>query len=234
MAIDSFDFSDGKIRPNPDFMQMDAWRAFRILSEIVSSFDEMAYLDRLMVSVFGSARVKENTSDYFSARELGKLLADAGYGVITGGGPGIMEAACRGASEAGGKTIGLNIRLPQEQHPNPYQSISLSFRYFFIRKVIFLKYSAAVVVYPGGFGTFDEISEVLTMIQTQKINLIPVIFVGKKYWQGLFNWVKKDVLGKKMIDAQDIELVKLVDSAQEAVDYLIACHRYGKRGTEIR
>jgi uncharacterized protein (TIGR00730 family) len=201
------------------------------MSEFVESFDSMGCHDRMLVSVFGSARTAETDEDYVSARKLGKLLVDSGYGVITGGGPGIMEAASRGAFEAGGLSIGLNIELPMEQHPNPYQTLSLSFRYFFVRKVCFLKYSTAVIVYPGGFGTLDEISEVLTMVQTGKINMIPIIFVDKDFWGGVVNWFKDSLVSKGMISPEDTELFHLVDTAEEAVNYLRDCHRYGRRGT---
>ena len=143
---------------NPDFIPADSWRILRIMSEFVDSFDYMAKMPEMLVSVFGSARTKEDNPLYDEARNTGKLLVDAGYGVITGGGPGIMEAASRGAFEAGGTSIGLNIELPMEQHPNTYQTDSLSFRYFFVRKVCFLKYSTALIVYPGGFGTLDELT----------------------------------------------------------------------------
>ena len=156
---------------------------------------------------------------------------EAGYGVITGGGPGIMGAASRGAFEAGGKSIGLNIELPMEQHPNPYQNTSLSFRYFFIRKVCFLKYSTAIIVFPGGFGTLDELSEVLTMIQTRKINPIPVILVGKSFWSGLLHWFKNTLVAEGTIAEADLGLFHITDSAEDAVGYLEECHRYGRRGT---
>ena len=159
------------------------------------------------------------------------MLVDAGYGVITGGGPGIMEAASRGAFEAKGTSIGLNIELPMEQNPNKYQTQSLFFRYFFVRKVCFLKYSTAIVVYPGGFGTLDELSEVLTMVQTGKINMVPIIFVDKKFWGGMIDWFKNSLVAEGMIDKADLELFHLVDTAEEAVAYLQECHRYGRRGT---
>ena len=214
-----------------DFMPADSWRILRIMSEFVESFDTMAHYDEMLVSVFGSARTNENNEDYISARELGGKLVKAGYGVITGGGPGIMEAASRGAYEAGGSSIGLNIELPMEQNPNKYQTTSLFFRYFFVRKVCFLKYSTAVIVYPGGFGTLDELSEVLTMVQTGKINMIPIIFVDKKFWGGVVEWFKNSLAAEGMIDESDLELFHLVDTAEEAVRYLQECHRYGKRGT---
>ncbi len=214
-----------------EFMPMDSWRVMRIMSEFVESFEKMRGNPRMLVSVFGSARTPKDDPVYASAEEVGRLLADAGYGVITGGGPGVMEAASKGAYEAGGTSVGLNIELPMEQHPNIYQNTSISFNYFFIRKVSFLKYSTAVIVYPGGFGTLDELSEVLTMVQTEKINLIPIIFVGVKFWGGLIDWFKNTLLADGMISPEDLSLIKVVDSAEEAVNYLQECHRYGKRGT---
>ena len=216
---------------NSGFMQMDSWRILRIMAEFVESFDSLGRMPELAVSVFGSARTPEKSPAYEAARETGRLLAKAGYAVITGGGPGVMEAAARGAFEAGGRSIGLNIELPMEQHPNPYQTEALSFRYFFIRKVCFLKYSTAAIVFPGGFGTIDELSEVLTMAQTGKINLIPIILVGKKFWGGLHHWIKECLVSEGMISPEDVHLIRVVDSAQEAVDYLCECHRYGRRGT---
>jgi uncharacterized protein (TIGR00730 family) len=199
-----------------------------MISEIVNSFDTMAQVNEMLVSVFGSARTQENDPCFKSAFELGKRLVQANYGVITGGGPGIMDAALRGAHEAGGTSIGLNIELPMEQHPNPFQKISLSFRYFFVRKVCFLKYSTAVIVFPGGFGTLDELGEVLTMVPTRKINAIPIILVGKKFWEGLSDWFKT-METDGMISPGDIDLIKIVDASEEAMDYLLECHKYGPR-----
>lgn len=216
-----------------DFMPMDSWRVLRIMSEFVGSFEDMRHQPKMLVSVFGSARTPEDDPVYASARELGRCLVDAGYGVITGGGPGVMEAASRGAFENNGVSIGLNIKLPMEQHPNPYQTMSLDFDYFFVRKVSFLKYSTAIIVYPGGFGTLDELSEVLTMVQTGKINLIPIIFVNKKFWSGLIEWFKTTLIDEKMISPEDMDLIKVVDTAEEAVDFLKECHRYGKRSSVI-
>lgn len=216
-----------------EFMPMDSWRVMRIMSEFVESFETMRNKPKMLVSVFGSARIPQDDPVYASARELGNRLAEAGYGVITGGGPGVMEAAARGAYEKNGVSIGLNIELPMEQSPNPYQTTSISFNYFFVRKVSFLKYSTAVIVYPGGFGTLDELSEVLTMVQTGKINLIPIIFVNRKFWGGLIRWFKNTMLDEGMISPEDMELIEVVDSAEEAVEYLKECHRYGKRSTVI-
>ena len=216
---------------NLDFMPAESWRILRIMSEFVESFDRMGNAKQLHVSVFGSARTPQDSEFYESARQTGALLVKAGYGVITGGGPGIMEAASRGAFEAGGRSVGLNIELPMEQFPNKFQNESLSFRYFFVRKVCFLKYSSAVIVYPGGFGTLDELSEVLTMVQTGKINMIPIIFVGSSFWKGLVEWFRQSLEADGMISPQDMELFKVVDSAEEAVAYLEECHRYSRRSS---
>ena len=223
----SRDYNENRV----DFMPMDSWRVMRIMSEFVESFETMRNKPKMLVSVFGSARTPEDDPVYASARKLGNLLVDAGYGVITGGGPGVMEAASRGAYEKNGVSIGLNIELPMEQSPNPYQNTSVSFNYFFVRKVSFLKYSTAVIVYPGGFGTLDELSEVLTMVQTGKINLIPIIFVNRKFWGGLIRWFKNTMLAEKMISKEDMDLIQVVDTAEEAVEYLKECHRYGKRSS---
>lgn len=216
---------------NLDFMPAESWRILRIMSEFVESFDRMGNVRQLHVSVFGSARTPKDSKYYNEAVEVGKQLVKAGYGVITGGGPGIMEAASKGAFEAGGRSVGLNIELPMEQYPNPYQNESLSFRYFFVRKVCFLKYSSAVIVFPGGFGTLDELSEVLTMVQTGKINMIPIIFVGSEFWNGLVGWFKQQLVDDGMISPGDVDLFKVVDSAEEAVSYLEECHRYSKRSS---
>lgn len=216
---------------NLDFMPAESWRILRIMSEFVESFDRMGNVRQLHVSVFGSARTPKDSKYYNEAVEVGKQLVNAGYGVITGGGPGIMEAASKGAFEADGRSVGLNIELPMEQYPNPYQNESLSFRYFFVRKVCFLKYSSAVIVFPGGFGTLDELSEVLTMVQTGKINMIPIIFVGSEFWNGLVGWFKQQLVDDGMISPGDIDLFKVVDSAEEAVSYLEECHRYSKRSS---
>ena len=212
---------------NHDFMPVDSWRILRIMSEFVESFEDMSQLPERLVAVFGSARTPEDNPNFKAAEDLGKLLAENGYGVITGGGPGIMGGASKGAFEAGGRSLGLNIELPMEQHPNHFQTISLSFRYFFVRKVCFLKYSTAIIVFPGGFGTLDELCEVLTMVQTGKINRIPIILVGKDFWGGLVHWFKNTLVKNKTVAVDDLELFRLVDTAEEAVNYLLACHRFG-------
>ena len=217
---------------NRDFCPAESWRILRIMSEFVESFDTLAHAKELSVSVFGSARTREDEPEYQEAYKMGKLLAENDYGVITGGGNGIMGAANKGAFEAKGQSIGLNIELPHEQHPNPFQTISLAFRYFFVRKVCFLKYSTAVIVFPGGFGTLDELAEVLTMVQTRKINAIPIILVGKEFWSGMMQWFAA-MEKKGLISPGDSELMHIVDSAEEAMEYLHICHKYGTRGTII-
>lgn len=202
------------------FTQEDPWRIFRIMAEFVESFETMSNIDIPLITVFGSARDAEDTKFYKDARKFGRLVAENGYGVLTGGGPGIMEAANRGAIEAGGISVGLNIELPFEQKANPYLSTGIDFRYFFIRKVNFLKYSAGVVVYPGGFGTLDELFESLTLVQTEKIDPIPVVLVGKTFWKPLIEWMKSTLIDKKKINHSDLELFKLVDDSDDAMKYL--------------
>ncbi|MDD3118217.1 MAG: TIGR00730 family Rossman fold protein [Victivallales bacterium] len=209
-----------------DWTKDEPWRIFRIMSEFVESFETMN-IEAPLITVFGSARKKEGDPAYEDARKLGRLLAEHGYGIITGGGPGIMEAANRGATEGNGVSIGLNIKLPAEQRPNLYQSISLDFRYFFIRKVCFLKYAQGVVIYPGGFGTMDEMFEVITLIQTDKINRIPVAVIGKEFWAPLWDWVRQTVFGENMIAENDLELCRLCENADEAFSFILESHRYG-------
>lgn len=211
---------------NYEFIRSDSWRILRIMSEFVDSFEKMGHDDDHLVAVFGSARTPPDHPDCVEARKLGGLLAKAGYGVLTGGGDGIMGAANQGAFEAGAVSVGLNIELPHEQRPNPYQTKALTFHYFFTRKVCFLKYSTAVVIFPGGFGTLDEFFELLTMTQTYKINHVPIVLVGKAFWGGLFRWLKGTVLNCGAVSVEDLDLFKIVDSAEEAVDYVKKCHQY--------
>ena len=211
--------------------QFDTWRIFRIMSEFVESFEDMAEIDRPLITVFGSARTPEDNVYYKEAETLGRLLAENGYGVITGGGGGIMEAAHKGAFNAGGQTVGLNIVLPHEQHPNPYQTNSLDFRYFFIRKVNFLKYAVGVFIFPGGFGTMDEFFESLTLVQTNKVNRIPLILVGREFWEGALKWIEKSLDGQGYISPEDMKLYHIVDTAEEGMAYLTDCHRFGAVGT---
>ncbi len=204
--------------PRPDeFRRSDTWRVFRIMGEFVEGFDELAATTR-GVSVFGSARTPAGHPYYEQARETGALLAGEGFTVITGGGPGIMEAANRGAFEAGGVSVGCNIELPFEQGGNPYVTRSLTFKYFFVRKTMFVKYSTAFVIFPGGFGTLDELFEALTLIQTRKIKNFPVVLVGRDYWGGLVEWVKERLLAEGMIGDPDLLMLRLTDSPAEAVE----------------
>lgn len=219
------------VNNNHDFIGADAWRILRIMSEFVDSFETMSREPDALVAVFGSARTAPEEESYKEAVATGEELVRNGYGVITGGGGGIMGAANQGASEAGGTSIGLNIELPHEQHPNRHQTLGLSFHYFFTRKVCFLKYALAIIVFPGGFGTLDEFFEVMTMTQTGKINRVPVVLVGKEFWGGLVNWLKRSVLGEKLISPEDMDLFKVVDTGEEAVRYVCECHRFGSRGT---
>jgi uncharacterized protein (TIGR00730 family) len=206
--------------PEDEYKTSDSWRVFRILGEFVGGFDDLATITR-GVTIFGSARTHEGTEMYEAARETARLLADAGFEIITGGGPGIMEAANRGAFEAGKVSVGCNIELPFEQIPNPYQTKSLSFKYFFVRKTMFIKYSNAYLIFPGGFGTMDELFEALTLIQTRKIRNFPVVLFGSQYWRGLLAWLTSTMLNEKNINPEDLGLIHLTDSPHDAVEFII-------------
>jgi hypothetical protein len=194
----------------------DAWRLFHIMAEFVEGFDALSKYHP-SVSIFGSTRARPGDEVYQKAEQIGCLLAQNGFGVITGGGPGVMEAANKGAAEAGGNSIGLNIELPMEQKPNPYATIALRFRYFFVRKVMFIKYAVAYIILPGGFGTMDELFESITLIQTHKIKPFPVILVGSDYWRGLVDWIKTVVLEQGKISPADLDIFQIVDDPQEVV-----------------
>ena len=214
-----------------EFTRDETWRIFRIMAEFIDSFESMSRFKRL-VTVFGSARTKPDDPNYQDCVRLGELLAKNHYGVLSGGGPGIMEAANRGAFHEKGVSVGLNIRLPMEQFPNKYQSESLSFRYFFIRKVCFLKYSVAAVAYPGGFGTLDELCEVLTMIQTRKVGRIPLVLVGRDFFTPFLDWLRNQLVPMNMIGPDDLNILHLCDNAQEACDYIVKWHEtYGMPST---
>jgi uncharacterized protein (TIGR00730 family) len=197
----------------------ESWRLFRILAEFVEGFE---VLPRVYpgVTIFGSSRTKPDDPDYKKAEKLAELLVRAGFSVITGGGPGIMEAANKGARNAGGYSVGLNIRLPMEQEPNPYANIKLDFRYFFVRKVMFAKYSVAFVFFPGGFGTMDEMFEILTLVQTRKIRPVPIVLVDKQFWKPLINWFTKTLIPENKISPQDLEIFKVLDEPEEIVNYI--------------
>tara|TARA_R110000868_G_scaffold145181_2_gene365120 strand:+ start:15424 stop:16110 length:687 start_codon:yes stop_codon:yes gene_type:complete len=199
----------------------DSWALFKIMGEFVNGFEKMSLIGPC-VSIFGSARIKEGDKYYQMAVDVAKSISEAGYGIITGGGPGIMEAGNKGAHLAGGTSVGLNIDLPFEQHDNPYidSDKSLDFDYFFVRKVMFVKYSQGFVVMPGGFGTLDELFEAITLIQTNKIEKFPIILVGTEFWKGLMEWVKDTMLKAGNISAKDLDLIKLVDTKEEVVDII--------------
>ncbi len=213
--------------PGDDYRTSDSWRVFRIMGEFVDGFDNLATITH-GVSIFGSARTREDDEMYIAARELGRLLAKENFEVITGGGPGIMEAANRGAFEAGGISVGCNIELPFEQSANRYQTRSLSFQYFFVRKTMFIKYSNAYVIFPGGFGTMDELFEALTLIQTRKIRNFPVVLFGSQYWAGLLQWITTTMLNEQNISPEDLQLMYLTDSPQDAVDFIVKTSSAGK------
>ncbi len=200
-----------------DFTKADPWRVFRIMSEFVDGFELMAGVGQPRVAIWGSARAKEGSPTYETARKLARRLAEEGYAVVTGGGPGIMEAANRGAAEAGGDSVGLNIQLPFEQVANPYANHRMEFRYFFCRRVMFVKESSGVVVMPGGIGTLDEFFEVLTLKQTGKIEKLPIIMFGSDYWRGLLEWMRGTLLAQGAISPEDMDLFEITDDVEEVV-----------------
>jgi len=197
----------------------EAWRIFRIMAEFVESIEILSNVDNA-VSIFGSARIKPEDKYYRMAEELSRLLVENGFAVITGGGPGIMEAGNKGAAEAGGKSVGMNIKLPFEQKPNPYANIPLDYKYFFIRKVMFIKYAVAYVIMPGGYGTMDEFFEALTLIQTRRVRSFPVILMGREYWQGLLDWLKDTMLKREMILPYDLDMIQVMDEPEEVVKHI--------------
>jgi len=198
----------------------DSWRMFRIMAEFVEGFDTLSEIKRPSVTIYGSARTPEDDPDYIKAREIARRLVEYGYGIVTGGGPGIMEAANRGAIEGEGLSIGLNIDLPHEQEGNPYVNLPLDFRYFFVRKVMFMKYSMAFVCMPGGLGSLDELFESLTLIQTRKIKPFPIILVGSSFWNGLVDWIKEQLLGSGKIAEEDLFLFEVFDEVEEVVQHV--------------
>ena len=199
-----------------DFMVGDTWRLFKILSEFVEGFEMMSEVYPA-VSIFGSARIKPEDETYIQTVEIAKKLSENGFNIITGGGPGIMEAGNKGAQEGKGKSVGVNIKLPMEQQANAFTDLQLELNYFFVRKVMFIKYAQAYVGMPGGFGTLDEIFEAITLIQTKRIKPFPVILVGTEYWSGLLDWIKDTLLKKNLISADDIDLIRLTDDPDEVV-----------------
>lgn len=199
----------------------DTWEIFKVMSEMVEGFEKLARIGPC-VSIFGSARTKENARYYQLAEETAYLLTKAGFGIITGGGPGIMEAANKGAHFAGGKSVGLNINLPFEQNPNPFidRTKLLNFNYFYVRKTMFMRYSMGFVAMPGGFGTLDELTEAITLIQTHKLVRFPIVLVVKEYWEGLIDWIKEKVLRENNIKREDLDIFKVVDTPMEVVQVI--------------
>jgi uncharacterized protein (TIGR00730 family) len=192
------------------------WRLFKIMGEFVEGVDTLHDLGPA-VSIFGSARIKSNDSVYKKAEKLAELFVKNGFSVITGGGGGVMEAANKGAADAGGTSVGLNIILPFEQKPNSFSNVKLDFKYFFIRKVMFIKYASAYIILPGGFGTLDELFEAVTLVQTRRIRSFPLILVGSEYWAGLIDWIKDKLLGEKRISPEDLEILQIMDDPEEIV-----------------
>ena len=220
-------------REPSDWVHTDPWRVLRIQAEFVEGFGLLADVP-YAVSIFGSARTKPHTEEYALAERIGAALAGAGYPVITGGGPGIMEAANRGAVSAGGVSIGLGIELPFEQSLNDYVDIGIEFRYFFVRKTMFVKYSQAFVVLPGGFGTLDELFEAITLVQTRKITRFPIVLVGTAFWSGLLDWIKDQMLTAGSISHEDLDLVHLTDDPAEVVDIVKRSQQSQERLLEER
>ncbi|MDQ8165737.1 MAG: TIGR00730 family Rossman fold protein [Gemmatimonadota bacterium] len=205
------------VTPSDEFTRGDPWRVMRIMGEFIEGFDKLAGLEKA-VTVFGSARTLPSDPQYLAAVEVGRLLAKRDFAVITGAGPGIMEAANKGAKLGGGRSVGCNIELPFEQGSNEYVDTLVNFRYFFVRKTMFIKYSAAFIIFPGGYGTLDELFEAVTLIQTGKISQFPVILFGRHYWAGLFRWLQTRVAGEKKINDGDVDLMHLTDDPAEAVE----------------
>ncbi|RCG31425.1 TIGR00730 family Rossman fold protein [Sphaerisporangium album] len=220
-------------RDPADWLHQDPWRVLRIQAEFVEGFGQLAELPPA-VTVFGSARTSVGAPEYALGEHLGKALAQAGYAVITGGGPGCMEAANKGAREAGGVSVGLGIELPFEQKLNDYVDLGIEFRYFFVRKTMFVKYSQAFVVLPGGFGTLDELFEAVTLVQTGKITMFPIVLLGTAYWQPLLDWINQTLLANGMISPDDPKLLHLTDDPDEAVRHIVTSHQQAAVESRVR
>lgn len=208
-----------KIYPVDEFTVQESWRIFRIMAEFIEGFEALSTIPPA-VAIFGSTRARPEDKRYKTAEQIARMLVKEGFSIMTGAGPGVMEAANKGAAESGGVSVGLNIELPQEQKPNKYVKTLLNFRYFFVRKVMFVKYSHAFVIMPGGFGTLDELFESITLVQTDKIKPFPIIMVGSSYWQGLIDWIKQETLAKGMISKKELNIFKLVNTPEEAVSII--------------
>jgi uncharacterized protein (TIGR00730 family) len=202
-----------------DFTLKDSWRMFRFLAEFVEGFEVMPEVHPA-VTIFGSSRAKPESPYYKITVKVARLLVENGFNVISGGGPGIMEAANKGAAEAGGKSVGLHIQLPNEQKPNKYANVRLGFRYFFIRKVMFVKYAVAYIIIPGGFGTLDELFEALTLIQTKRIKYFPIILMDSQFWSGLLDWVKNTLIKENTVSKSDFDIFNVVDTPEEAISII--------------
>ncbi|MCW8945753.1 MAG: TIGR00730 family Rossman fold protein [Sedimenticola sp.] len=216
-------------RPQQSQLSRESWKVFQIMAEFVEGFEQLSGIWPA-VSIFGSAREKPGTEDYLKTEQIAYLLSESGFAVVSGGGPGIMEAANKGGHRGRAPSIGLNIELPREQTPNSYQDISLNFRHFFSRKVMFVKYASAYVVMPGGFGTLDELAEILTLIQTGKTRRIPVILVNGAFWSGLLDWMRESMCQAGTISPSDLDLIQICEEPQEVVDAIFA--HYESRGFE--
>jgi hypothetical protein len=236
-ATEDEEFLQPTPRGRPDFIDTDPWRTFRILSEFVEGFDALAGIGPA-VTIFGSARVGEGSPAYELARRIAKRLAERGYAIITGGGPGVMEAANRGCREGGGLSVGCNIELPHEQQLNEYVDLGVEFRYFFVRKTMFVKYADAFVILPGGFGTLDELFEALTLIQTGKLRDFPVVLVGTEYWRGLLDWMRAVQLPAGAISEADLAMLRLADDPEDVVaivqEYASRAHDRGPDEGDLR
>ena len=225
-----FTSNSSRLAPIDDSaLSRESWKIFQIMAEFVEGFERLARI-KPSVSLFGSARTSEDHPNYKLAVDISRTLSDAGFSIVSGGGPGIMEAVNKGAYGGRSPSIGLNIQLPHEQTGNPYQDVSLTFRHFFSRKVMFVKYASAYVVLPGGFGTLDELAEILTLVQTGKTRRIPIIMVHRPFWEGLLNWFSTTLVDQKMIDPEDLNLIKIGETPKDVLDAIF--EHYESRGFE--
>lgn len=215
-------------------LSSESWRVFQIMAEFVEGFEKLSTICPY-VSMFGSSRTRPENENYILGEKLGRMLSDAGFSVVTGGGPGMMEAFNKGAFEGKSKSVGLNIVLPSEQKANQYQDLSLNYRHFFSRKVMFVKYASAYVVFPGGFGTLDEFAEILTLIQTGKSKKIPIILVNSGFWNGLLEWVKEKMIGENTINGEDMGLIEVIDDPEQVVEVILRYYKdkKGEKGVKI-
>lgn len=209
----------------------ESWRMFRIIGELVEGFDKLSDIEPA-VTVYGSARIEEGGETYEKTRRIARLIGQQGFTIVTGGGPGVMEAANRGGKEAGVKSVGLNIALPEEQEPNPYTTRALSFHYFFARKIMLVKYASAFVIMPGGLGTLDELTELLTLMQTKKIKPFPVVLFGGEYWRGFLSWLKDSALERGLISEEDFELLRVCNQEEDVIDTIQTWKEKKKLGGE--